>query len=385
MNKILFMFDDAIEYHKKNKGKIQVRPKAPLKSKKDLALAYTPGVAKVSKQIAQDKKRSWELTNRSNSVAIVCDGTAVLGLGDIGPEAAMPVMEGKSMIFKKMAGIDAYPLCIDTTDVEGVINLCRTIEPSFGGINLEDIAAPKCFDILERLEEELTIPVFHDDQDGTAIVTLAALINALKLSKKNIQDSRIVISGAGAAGIAITRLFIEYGAGDIVLVDSRGCIHKERSGLTPIKERMAEQTNKARMSGCLEDVIKGADIFIGVSKSGVLTRKMVSSMNSDPVIFAMANPEPEILPNDAYKAGAFMVGTGRSDYPNQINNALVFPGIFRGLLDLCSHKDHCPMPTAKMKIKAARAIADIVTPRKNKILPDVMNKKVVQAIKKAIQ
>jgi malate dehydrogenase (oxaloacetate-decarboxylating) len=379
------MPSDPIAYHKKNKGKIQIKPKTPLRNKEDLALAYTPGVAQVSQMIAKDKRSAWDLTNRANSVAIVCDGTAVLGLGDVGPEAAMPVMEGKSAIFKKMAGIDAYPLCINVTETEEIINFCLALEPSFGGINLEDIAAPKCFDILERLEKELTIPVFHDDQDGTAIVTLAALMNALKLRSIDISQVKVVVSGAGAAGISITKLLIEHGVRDVLLVDSRGCIHSQRKDLTPIKKKMAGMTNMARVEGCLEEAVKDKDVFIGVSKGGILTKKMVESMNPDPIVFAMANPEPEISPQDAHEAGAFIVGTGRSDYPNQINNALVFPGIFRGLLDACSGRGDCPMPTAPLKIKAARAIADLVTPRKNKILPDVMNKKVVKAIKNAIQ
>jgi malate dehydrogenase (oxaloacetate-decarboxylating) len=378
------MSQEAINYHQENKGKIRVTPKKPLTSKDDLSLAYTPGVAQVSRAIAEDPKRSWDLTNRANSVAIVTDGTAVLGLGNVGPEAGMPVMEGKSMILKEMADVDAYPLCINAGGVEDIVRFCKMIEPSFGGINLEDIAAPACFEVLSRLEEELTIPVFHDDQDGTAIVTLAALINASKLRGQTIEDSKIVINGAGAAGIAISRLLLHYGAKEIVLLDSQGAVYKSREDLNPAKRKLAEQINIKEKRGRLEQVIVDMDIFIGVSLGNMVTLEMIKSMRTDPIVLAMANPVPEIYPEEAHKGGAYIIGTGRSDYPNQINNALVFPGIFRGLLDMRSGREKCPMPDADLKIKAARAIAEVVDPQEDKILPEVMDKRVAGAIKESI-
>ena len=370
----------AIELHKKNKGKIEIKSKVSLKTKDDLSLAYTPGVGAVCMEIAKDKKKSWELTNRSNQVAIVCDGTAVLGLGDIGPEAGMPVMEGKSVIFKEFADIDAVPLCINTKDVDEIVKFCKQIEPSFGGINLEDISAPRCFDILERLEKELSIPVFHDDQDGTAIVTLAALINACRVTGKVMKELHIVINGAGAAGIAIARLLLAQGVGDIIMVDSQGTLCDCRWNMNKYKQAIAEKTNKKKIKGYKEEALVGADVFIGVSKSKQLTGEMIKTMNIDPIIFAMANPEPEILPDEALKAGAAIVGTGRSDFLNQINNALVFPGIFRGLLD---HKKK--KVSVKAKLTAALAIAYSIKPKKNSILPNITDKKVVKAISNAIK
>ena len=370
----------AIELHKKNKGKIEIKSKVPLKTKDDLSLAYTPGVGAVCMEIAKNKKKSWELTNRSNQVAIVCDGTAVLGLGDIGPEAGMPVMEGKSVIFKEFADIDAVPICINTKDVDEIVKFCKQIEPSFGGINLEDISAPRCFDILERLEKELSIPVFHDDQDGTAIVVLAALINACRVSGKVMKELKIVINGAGAAGIAIARLLLAQGVKDIILVDSQGTLCDCRWNMNKYKREIAKKTNKKKIEGYKEEALVGADVFIGVSKSKQLTGEMIKTMNVDPIIFAMANPEPEILPEEALKAGAVVVGTGRSDFPNQINNALVFPGIFRGLLD---HKKR--KVSTKAKLKASLAIAYSLKPTKNKILPNITDKKVVKAISNAIK
>lgn len=379
------MSQEAINYHKKNKGKIQVTPKQTLAGKEELNLTYTPGVAQVAKEIAEDVGQSWEMTNRGNSVAIVSDGTAVLGLGDVGPEAGMPVMEGKSMLFKEMANVDAYPLCIDTTDPEKIIEFCKMIQPSFGGINLEDIAAPKCFQVLERLEKELTIPVFHDDQDGTAIITLTGLINAAKLRGQDIKDSRVVVNGAGAAGVAVSRLLLEYGAKEIVLLDSQGVIHRDREDLNEAKRDIAGRSNKEDKKGNLEEVIADMDIFIGLSRGNIVTLEMVRSMNPDPVVLAMANPIPEITPPEAQQAGAFITGTGRSDHENQINNALVFPGIFRGLLDMCSGREECPMPDADIKIRTAEAIAGVVNPEKDKILPEVMDKRVVEEIQKAIK
>ncbi|MFH1822618.1 MAG: NADP-dependent malic enzyme [Patescibacteria group bacterium] len=366
----------ALALHKKLKGKIEIKSRVKLNTKEDLAIAYTPGVGAVSLAIAKNRNQSWELTNRGNMVAIVSDGTAVLGLGNIGPRAAMPVMEGKSAIFKEFANIDAFPLCINTIETEEIINFCKYIEPSFGGINLEDISAPRCFEILERLEKESRIAVFHDDQDGTAIVTLAALINACKVLKREIKNQKIIINGAGAAGIAIARLLLAKGIKDIILVDSMGAIYKSREFLNIYKEKIALKTNKKKIHGNLEKVITGRDVFIGVSKGGVLEAKMIKTMNPKPIIFAMANPHPEILPNEALKAGAAIVGTGRSDYQNQINNALVFPGIFRGLLDSWSRKI-----TTRTKLNAAQAIAGCIkNPTKSNILPSITDKKVVKKI-----
>ena len=332
-------------------------------------------------EIAKDKKKSWELTNRANSVAVVTDGTAILGLGNVGPEAGMPVMEGKSAIFKAFAGIDAMPLCINTTDTEEIIKFCKHIEPSFAGINLEDISAPRCFEILERLEKELSIPVFHDDQDGTAIVVLAAMINACRATNKVIKELKIVINGAGAAGIAIARLFLAFGVKDLILIDSRGTIYQGRSHLNPYKKKMAKKTNRRKIKGYKENALPGADVYIGVSRGKLLDGAMVKMMNPDPIIFAMANPEPEIMPNEAYGAGATIVGTGRSDFPNQINNALVFPGIFKGLLEGKIRK-----VTTKMKLRAAIGLAYTVKkPTKNRILPSITDKRAVASIAKAVK
>jgi len=370
----------ALQIHKEKKGKIEISSKMKLKTKEDLSIAYTPGVAAVSLAIAKDKKKSYQMTNRANQIAIVSDGTAVLGLGDIGPEGAMPVMEGKSAIFKEFANVDAIPLCINTKDTEEIINFCKQIEPSFGGINLEDISAPRCFEILDRLEKELNIPVFHDDQDGTAIVVLAALINSCRVSGTVLKEKSVVVSGAGAAGLAITRLLISQGIKDIILLDSKGAIYKGRKGLNKYKKEIAEKTNKMKYKGDLGGALIGANVFIGVSQPNLVTKKMVSEMANNPFIFAMANPNPEILPDLAKEGGAFIVGTGRSDFPNQINNALVFPGLFRGLLDSGLKK-----VTQKMKISAAIALAYTVKrPTKNNILPKVSDKRAVSSIAKAI-
>lgn len=370
----------SLELHKKFRGKFATKSKVPLKTRADLSAAYTPGVAAVCTAISKNWKLSWKLTNRANMVAIVTDGTAILGLGDIGPEAGMPVMEGKAIIFKKFADIDAVPLCINTKDVNEIVNFCKLIEPSFGGINLEDISAPRCFEVLARLEKELSIPVFHDDQDGTAIVVLAALINACRVTGKVIKELKVVINGAGAAGIAIARLLMKQGVKDLILIDSEGAIYESRKNLNPIKKEIAKKTNKKKIKGGLTEALVGADVFIGVSKANLVSEAMVKSMNSDPFIFAMANPIPEIMPDLALKAGAGIVGTGRSDFPNQINNALVFPGIFRGLLDAKIKK-----VTMKMKEAAAVAIAYSVKPTKDNLLPLVMDKRVVGAIAKAIK
>ncbi len=369
----------SIELHKKKRGKIEIRSKVSLKTKNDLSIAYTPGVGAVCAEIGKDKKRSWELTNRANQVAIVSDGTAILGLGNLGPEAAMPVMEGKSIIFKEFAGIDAMPLCINTTDVEDIVRFCKQIEPSFAGINLEDIAAPRCFDILERLEKELSIPVFHDDQDGTAIVVLAALINAAKVVKRPINKLKIIINGAGAAGIAVTKLLLTYGAKDIILLDTQGAIYEGRPDLNCAKLEIAKLINRGNFKGGLAECLVGRDVFIGLSKGNLLTVEMAKTMNKGAIIFAMANPVPEIMPGLALKAGAAIVGTGRSDFANQINNSLVFPGLFRGLLDYKVRQ-----VTAKIKLAAAEALADSIKPKKDKILP-LMSERKIAAIAKAVK
>jgi len=370
----------SIALHKKNRGKIEIKSKVKLENKIDLSLAYTPGVAAVSSAVGRDKKLSWQLTNRANQVAVVTDGTAILGLGNLGPEAAMPVMEGKAVIFKEFAGIDAVPLCINTTDTEEIIKFCKLIEPSFGGINLEDIAAPRCFEILQRLEKELSIPVFHDDQDGTAIVVLAALINACKVTGKAMKKLKIVINGAGAAGIAVARLLLAMGINDLIVLDSVGTIWQGRDGLNPFKIEIAKRTNRGKVKGGLKEAMAGADVFIGVSQGNLVTPAMVKSMGKDQIIFAMANPIPEIMPAKALAAGAYIVGTGRSDYPNQINNSLVFPGLFRGLLD---HKVR--RVTTAIKIKAALALAGVIKPKKNQLLPLVTDKRAVKTIAKSVK
>lgn len=372
-------YKKAINLHKKLRGKIETRSKVKLSSKNNLALAYTPGVAAVSMAISEDKRKSWVLTNRANQVAIITDGTAVLGLGDIGPEAAMPVMEGKAAIFKEFAGIDAFPLCINSKDEDEIIKFCKLIEPSFGGINLEDISAPRCFNILAKLEKELSIPVFHDDQDGTAIVVLAALINSCRVTGKSLKNIKIVINGAGSAGLAITKLLIHQGLKNIIILDSQGIIYGKRKNLNKYKKTIARQTNKQGVKGDLATALKEADVFIGVSKGNLLTEKIIRTMKKDPIIFAMANPIPEINPKLAEKAGAAIIGTGRSDFPNQINNALVFPGIFRGLLDYKIKK-----VTNRMKVKIAVAIAYSIKPNKKYILPSIKNNKLVKNIVKAV-
>jgi len=370
----------SLALHKKIRGKIEIKSKISLKTKDDLSLAYTPGVAAVSLAIGRNKKLTWELTNRANQVAIITDGTAILGLGNLGPEAAMPVMEGKAAIFKEFAGIDAFPLCLNTTDAGEIVNFCKLIEPSFGGINLEDISAPRCFAILARLEKELSIPVFHDDQDGTAIIVLAAIINTCRLTNKIAKELKVVINGAGAAGMAIAKILLNQGFRDIILLDSLGTIYKGRKKLNKYKKELAVKTNRRKIKGGLIEAMAGADIFIGVSKGNLIDAEMIKSMNKAPIIFAMANPVPEIMPPAALNAGALIVGTGRSDFPNQINNALVFPGLFRGLLD-----NNIKIITAKIKIDAAIAIAYSIKPAKNKILPDLTDKNVVKAIVKIMK
>lgn len=373
----------SLEMHRNNKGKVSIQSKVKIETKDDLSTAYTPGVAEPCREIEKCKDKVYEYTFKGNSVAVISDGTAVLGLGDIGPYGAIPVMEGKAVLFKTYADIDAFPICLNTKDVEEIIKTVKMLEPVFGGINLEDIAAPKCFEIEKRLDEELDIPVFHDDQHGTAVVVLAALINALKLAKKQFSDLEIVINGAGSAGIAIAKLLLNVGVKNIILCDRKGAISVKRQDLNPIKREIAEMTNKNLEEGKLKDIIKNRDVFIGVSSANCLTKEMVKTMNEKPIIFAMANPIPEIMPEDAKEAGAFIVGTGRSDFPNQINNVLAFPGIFRGALDIRAKKI-----TEKMKIQAAYAIANVVKEEElnvDMIIPSPFNKEVVRAVADAVK
>jgi malate dehydrogenase (oxaloacetate-decarboxylating) len=349
--------EEALHMHQLYKGKLETKSKVPVKNAKDLSLAYSPGVAEPCKDIYDDKNKVYDYTMKGNMVAVVSDGTAVLGLGNIGPEAALPVMEGKAVLFKSFAGVDAFPICLNTTDVEKIIETVKLLEPTFGGVNLEDIAAPNCFVIEERLKKETNIPIFHDDQHGTAIVTVAGLVNALKIVNKTMSEIKVVANGAGAAGIAIIKLLNSYGVRDIIMCDSKGAIFEGRSyGMNSVKAEVAQYTNRNRLEGNLADVIKNTDVFIGVSVEGALTADMVRSMNQDPIIFAMANPNPEIMPEDAKEAGAKVVGTGRSDFPNQVNNVLAFPGIFRGALDVrATHINE------QMKIAAVEAIASLIT------------------------
>lgn len=375
--------EDALKLHFENKGKIEVISKVPVSSKEDLSLAYTPGVAEPCKEIFQDPEKIYDYTAKGNMVAVVTDGTAVLGLGKIGAKAALPVMEGKAVLFKCFAGVDAFPICIDSTDIDTIVETVRLIEPVFGGINLEDIAAPSCFEIERRLKECLSIPVFHDDQHGTAIITLAALLNALKLVKKDISEITVVINGAGAAGIAIAKILLKAGVKDILLCDREGIIYEGRKeGMNWAKEEMAKLTNKEKRSGKLADALVDADVFIGVSSANIVSKEMVKNMKKDPIIFAMANPVPEINPKDAHEAGARIVGTGRSDYPNQINNVLAFPGVFRGALDVMARDIN-----DEMKLAAAYALADIIPYNELKedyIIPKPFDPRVAPTVAKAV-
>lgn len=349
--------EEALEMHRVNKGKIESKSKVPVRNAKDLSLAYSPGVAEPCKEIHQKPETVYEYTMKGNMVAVVSDGTAVLGLGDIGPKAALPVMEGKAVLFKSFAGVDAFPICLDTTDVDKIVETVKLLEPGFGGINLEDIASPRCFEIEERLKKELQIPVFHDDQHGTAIVTVAGLVNALKLVGKEMSKIKVVANGAGAAGIAIIKLLHSYGVDDIIMCDTKGAIYEGRTeGMNSIKDEVAKFTNKELKTGTLNEVIEGADVFIGVSVEGALSGEMIKSMNREPIIFAMANPSPEIMPDDAKSVGAKVVGTGRSDFPNQVNNVLAFPGIFRGALEVQAKEIN-----EAMKLAAVDAIAGLVS------------------------
>ena len=347
--------EKALEMHEKWQGKLEVVSKAKVNSKEDLAVAYTPGVAEPCRKIKENREDVYKYTMKGNTVAVISDGTAVLGLGDIGPEAAMPVMEGKAVLFKEFAGINAVPICIDTKDTEEIIKFVKQIAPTFGGINLEDIAAPRCFEIEERLKKELNIPVFHDDQHGTAIVVLAAVLNALKVAKKQVENVKVVVNGAGSAGVAITKLLLKAGFNNIIVVDKLGMLAKGQEWMNWAQRELAEETNKECQIGTLKEALVGADVFIGVSAPNIVTSEMVQSMNKNAIIFAMANPTPEIMPDVAKAAGALVVGTGRSDFPNQVNNVLVFPGIFKGALQA-----RVSQITEDMKLAAAKAIAQMV-------------------------
>lgn len=375
--------EEALHIHRVNKGKLESKAKVPVKNAHDLSLAYSPGVAEPCKDIYDDKSKVFDYTMKGNMVAVVSDGTAVLGLGNIGPEAALPVMEGKAVLFKSFAGVDAFPICLNTTDVDEIVNTVKLLEPTFGGVNLEDIAAPNCFVIEERLKKETNIPIFHDDQHGTAIVTVAGLVNALKLVGKSMSNIRVVANGAGAAGIAIIKLLYTYGVRNIIMCDTKGAIYEKRKvGMNDVKAEVAKFTNLDQEEGSLADVIKGADVFIGVSVEGALTKEMVQSMNDKPIIFAMANPVPEIMPAEAKEAGATVIGTGRSDFPNQVNNVLAFPGIFRGALDVrATHINE------KMKIAAVEAIASLVPENElnsEYVIPAPFDPRVAPAVASAV-
>ncbi len=375
--------EKALKLHEEWNGKIETVSKAAVKSREDLALAYTPGVAEPCKVIAENPEAAYTYTIKSNTVAVVSDGSAVLGLGNIGPLAAMPVMEGKAVLFKEFGGINAFPICLDTQDTEEIIETVVRIAPAFGGINLEDISAPRCFEIEERLKERLSIPVFHDDQHGTAIVVLAGIINALKVTGKKKETAHVVVNGAGSAGIAITKLLLTYGFQNITLCDKAGMICEGMEGLNWMQEKMAKVTNLGKRTGSLADALKGADIFVGVSAPGIVTPEMVASMNHDAILFAMANPVPEIMPDLAREAGARVVGTGRSDFPNQVNNVLIFPGIFRGALEGRA----CAI-TEEMKLAAAEAIASLVSEEELSdvnILPAAFDPRVADAVSQAVK
>lgn len=367
--------------HKEAKGKISVEPKLPLENTDDLSIAYSPGVAEPCKEIAKDVSKAYDYTAKGNLVAVVSDGSAVLGLGNIGPEAALPVMEGKAVLFKSFAGVDAIPIVLDTQDTEEIITAVKAIAPTFGGINLEDISAPRCFEIEQRLKEELSIPVFHDDQHGTAIVTLAGMINACKLTNRNLHDLTVVVNGSGAAGVAIVNLLFVAGVKEVMMCDSKGIIHNERTDLNSVKQEMAKLTNFSQRTGNLSDAVKNSDVFIGVSAPGVLTQDMIKTMKDDPIIFAMANPIPEIMPEEAKAAGAYIVATGRSDFPNQVNNVLAFPGLFRGALDA-----RMSTLSTEMFIKVAEAIADCVEDISvDKIIPGPFDSRVPSRVAEAVR
>ena len=375
--------DDALEMHRINQGKLEVTPKVQVTNKEELSLAYSPGVAEPCKEIHEDPRKVFEYTMKANTVAVVTDGTAVLGLGDIGPEASIPVMEGKAVLFKSFSGIDGVPIALNTTDTDEIVNTVKLLEPNYGGINLEDISAPRCFEIEARLKKETKIPVFHDDQHGTAIVTVAGMINALRIIDKELSDIKVVLNGAGAAGMAIVQLLYSYGVRDMIMCDSKGAIYEGRSyGMNDTKAFVAKWTNRDKVEGSLNDVIKDADVFIGVSVADLLTKEMVESMAKDPIIFAMANPNPEINPDVAKEAGAKVIGTGRSDYPNQINNVLAFPGIFRGALDVeATHINE------EMKQAAVEAIANLIKPEElnpDYCIPGPFDKRVAPSVAREV-
>ena len=375
--------EKALKLHEEWNGKLETVSKTPVKSREDLALAYTPGVAEPCKVIAEDKEAAYKYTMKANTVAVVSDGSAVLGLGNIGPYAAMPVMEGKAVLFKEFGGINAVPICLDTQDTEEIIKAVTYLAPGFGGINLEDISAPRCFEIEERLKAALDIPVFHDDQHGTAIVVLAGIINALKVVGKKKEDCKVVVNGAGSAGVAITKLLLTYGFPYIVMCDKVGIVSRDTEGLNWMQQKMTEVTNPKNETGSLADAMKGADIFVGVSAPGIVTEEMVASMNKDAILFAMANPVPEIMPDLAKKAGARVVGTGRSDFPNQVNNVVAFPGIFKGALE-----GRATQITEEMKLAAANAIASLVPEDElsdDNIMPEAFMPQVADAIAEAVK
>ena len=375
--------EKALLMHEKWNGKLETVSKTPVKTREDLAIAYTPGVAEPCKVIAQDKEAAYKYTMKANTVAVVSDGSAVLGLGNIGPYAAMPVMEGKAVLFKEFGNVNAVPICLDTQDTEEIIKAVTYLAPGFGGINLEDISAPRCFEIEERLKEILDIPVFHDDQHGTAIVVLAGVINALKVVGKKMEDCRVVVNGAGSAGVAITRLLLTYGFPNIIMCDKVGIVSKDTEGLNWMQKKMTEVTNLNNETGSLADALKGADIFIGVSAPNIVTPEMVASMNHDSILFAMANPVPEIMPDVAKAAGARVVGTGRSDFPNQVNNVVAFPGIFKGALE-----GRATQITEEMKLAAAEAIAGLVPADKlsdDNIMPEAFDPQVAEVVANAVK
>ena len=375
--------EKALLLHKEWNGKLEVVAKSPVKSREDLSLAYTPGVAEPCKVIAEDREAAYTYTMKANTVAVVSDGSAVLGLGNIGPYAAMPVMEGKAVLFKEFGGVNAVPICLDTQDTEEIIKAVTYLAPGFGGINLEDISAPRCFEIEERLNEILDIPVFHDDQHGTAIVVLAGIINGLKVVGKKKEDCKVVVNGAGSAGVAITKLLLTYGFSNVIMCDKVGIVSKSTEGLNWMQQKMAELTNPNNETGTLADALKGADIFVGVSAPGIVSQEMVASMNKDSILFAMANPVPEIMPDLAKAAGARVVGTGRSDFPNQVNNVVAFPGIFKGALE-----GRATRITEEMKLAAANAIASLVPDdelNEDNIMPEAFDPKVAEVVAQAVK
>ncbi len=375
--------EQALKMHESWNGKLEITSKCKVKSREDLSIAYTPGVAEPCRVIAQDKEAAYKYTIKANTIAVISDGSAVLGLGNIGPYAAMPVMEGKAVLFKEFGGVNAVPICLDTQDTEEIIKTIIAIAPAFGGINLEDISAPRCFEIEERLKETLSIPVFHDDQHGTAIVVLAATINALKVTGKNKEDCKIIVNGAGSAGIAISKLLLRYGFKHLTLCDKNGIIHKDYENLNWMQKEMLKVTNLENKRGSLADALAGADIFVGVSAPNIVTKEMVASMNQDAIIFAMANPTPEIMPDLAKEAGARVVATGRSDFPNQVNNVVAFPGIFKGALE-----GRATQITEEMKLAAAEAIAGLVAPgelNENNIMPQAFDPRVSELVSNAVK